>query len=234
MPFLLVYLLLELGIFVLICNQLGFFLTVAIYILINIVLVSAINFHIQKSLVKLREVFDEYEERMMASDNFDAQAMAAQVRQMLNRRMIFLAAAKLCFLFPGMLTKPIGLILWFKSLSKLPDPNGKQNEHSFFEDFVDKRFSNRTFYRYKEEMYQRYGKSERDMQKEAEEAEQRRRKKSPVPERDMRAGTATVSEMKAKFQEGKEIKEGKFEEVVETPEPPNNEGKDGSDSSFKA
>lgn len=238
---LLVYIALELAVFVLLGQQIGFLLTIAIYLLISIVGFSLSRNALARTSHKL-DALTKQSLRAYINDQDLAQVnkQLALQRLTLSRRIVFFFGAMICFILPGFITEVIAVWLFIKGMSLIPNETGNlvwEESNSWLDTLLKKFTFIKTFSsydRYRQEMQERYGKSERDLEREAEEAEEKRRAQSSVPEPDARAGQATVSEMKMKFQKQKEIKEAQYEEIHDEPQEQSSDAGSNSDSSFKA
>lgn len=237
----LAYIALEIAVFVLIGQQIGFLLTIAIYLLISIVGFKVSRVALARNIRKL----DALKAQSPRTDMNDADSVHEDRLQVLQKLtlitgMTFLIVAMLFFILPGFILKVVAVFMLIIGMKPIPNSIDNvtfKDSNSWLDALLKKFTFIKTFSsydHYRQEMQERYGKSERDLEREAEEAEEKRRAQSSVPEPDARAGQATVSEMKMKFQKQKEIKEAQYEEIHDEPQEQSSDGGSNSDSSFKA
>lgn len=125
----------------------------------------------------------------------------------LKKRTLFDQVMILMFIIPGFLTDVIAIILLLINIkASLFDKSIFDNPIFEKANVFGKRDS-----KYQEYMNKNYGKSTRDLEKEAE--ARAKEEQGSVPRENPNAGQATIEEMKAKFQAQKEVKDAKFEEL---------------------
>lgn len=216
MGFLLAFFLAEVGIFVALSYHFGFLWTLVFYILFSLVCRLALDAYIKRNAEKSQETLD----KLQSSGTPESEAELRKLMQQLITVQSFSMFLKLLFSIPGLICKIVGFVYWW-NLIRLQHSNTPITGDQF-SGFMQSFFRRTNTSKYEDELYARYGRSERDVQREQEEAELRaekkRRQRGEPPRPNYRAGSATVEEMKAKFQENKEVKEAKFEEIVEPQE----------------
>ena len=123
---LLVYMALEIAVFVLLGQQFGFLLTIAIYLLISIV-----GFSLSRgALVRIAHEMNDLSQQSLSADMNDedsvqATRMRALHRLALSKRMMFLGGAMLFFVLPGFITEVIAVLLLINGMK--PTSQGTDN-----------------------------------------------------------------------------------------------------------
>lgn len=206
---------LEIYTFVVIGQQIGFLLTIFL-----LFLVSYFGLMVTKKLfARDVRILQRVAEIAMNSGMVDAsddlvnklESMSDEERMAymvsLRRRTIFDQLMMLLFIIPGFITDAVAIVLLLINIK------GSLFDKGIFSNPIFEKaniFGKRNT-KYDEYMDHAYGKSTRDLEKEAE--ARAKEQQGPVPQADPNAGKATIEQMKARFQAQKEVKEAKFEDI---------------------
>lgn len=216
--FLLLYIVLEVFLFVTIGQQIGFLLMISLYLLVTILGLAVCRKGLERTVL-LHEQWVQQMREDQDLEELSEEEFASRISLKLqddNNRILYLFLAQLGFIVPGLVTEVIAVFLMVRALLFTQSFVQEGGFGAWLGRLLQKIVPNKYYSRYRdnnEELYRRYGKSERDMAREAEEAAAKANEKVPQPNE--KAGQSSVAEMKAKFQESKEIKEARFEEIHE-------------------
>lgn len=216
--YLLLYTVLEVFLFVIIGQQIGFLLMISLYLLVTIlgfIVCRKVLLHIAISGEKwIQQMRAQQDLSELSEEEFDSRFRSKFTDE--NIRIFYLLLAQFAFVVPGLITEIIAIFLLVQALlfnqSCVQEGGLRAKLGRFLQKIVPNKYYSR-YNDYNEEMYRRYGKSERDMAREYARAAAEANEKVPQPNE--KAGQSSVEEMKAKFQENKVIKEACFEEIHE-------------------
>lgn len=218
MLYFLLYIALEVFLFVTIGQQIGFLLMISVYLLVTILGLAICRKGLVRTVIShelwMQQMREQQDWEELSEEEFNSRVSIKFKDD--HNRILYLTLAQIAFVVPGLITEVIALLLMMRALLFGQSSLQEGGFGAWLGRLVQKIVPFRIYSRYSdydEEMYRRYGKSERDMAREAEEAAAKANAKVPQPNE--KAGQSSVAEMKAKFQENKVIKEARFEEVDE-------------------
>lgn len=220
--FFLLWFALEIYLFVLLGQTIGFLLTIFLLFFISFAGMSVAKSMMTSDLRKMQR-FTEVIMKSMEGAPVDLNEDGEKILTMepherenymmsLKKRIMFSQIMMLMYLIPGFATDAVAIVLMLVNIK------GSLFQKDLFSSPV---FDKANIFKSRNQEYEdfikKYGKSTRDLEKEAQ--ERARAEQGNIPRENPDAGKATISEMKARFQAEKEIKDAKFEEIVEDDSP---------------
>lgn len=210
---------LEIYIFVVVGQQIGFLLTIFLLFFVSYFGLMVTKKLFARDLRLLQRVAElSMNEGMVDMSDEQANQEREKLEKMtheeraaymlsLKKRTVFDQVMMLLFIIPGFITDAIAIILLLINIkASLFDKSIFANPIFEKANIFGKRNA-----QYEEYMNHTYGKSTRDLEKEAQ--ARAKENQGSVPQEDPNAGKATIAQMKARFQAEKEVKEAKFETI---------------------